>query len=124
MVGPKVSRPANYVLRLHQRTAFDWALTWRDDNDAVVDLTGHEALFQVRRDYPAGDIGELSSLDGQITLAATGPNITVHISRDFLVGLPSNNQEQDYWIYGLKVYIPGSENLSTQTLLQGCLELD
>jgi len=117
-------KPGKYTLQLHQRTAFDWALTWRDDADSIVDLSSHGAVFQVRRDYLLADpIGELASIDGGITLSATSPNIIVHITRDFLVDLPSNNMEQEDWIYGLKIFVPNAENTSTQTLLEGRLIL-
>ena len=112
-------QPGRHILKVHQGTAFDWALTWYDDNDTVVDLSAYEAILQVRRRIPSGEIiGELDSRESQITLSDTSPNIVVHIDREFLLALPSRNQDQE-WEYGLKIFIDGPGNLPMQTLLQG-----
>ena len=111
--------PGRHILKVHQGTAFDWAMTWYDDNEAVVDLTSYEAILQVRRRVAAQEIiAELDSREGQITLSGTAPNIVVHINRDFLISLPSNNRDQE-WEYGLKLFVAGSNNAPMQTLLQG-----
>ena len=111
--------PGQYTLRVHQGTAFDWAMTWYDDNDAIVDLTTYEAILQVRRRLAAQDvIAELDSREGQITLSDTSPNLVAHITRDFLISLPSDNREQE-WEYGLKLFLTGPSNAPMQTLLEG-----
>lgn len=112
--------PAEYTLALHQGTAFDWAMTWRDDNGDVIDLSGSEALFQIRRRTPSRDpVGERSTSSATITLSDSTPNIVVHFTSDFLRDLPSDNVPQ-MWDYGLKLIQSGV----TQTLLQGPLRLD
>ena len=109
--------PARYILRVHQRTARDWALTWYDENEAVIDLTGYEALFQVRQSPSSPLLGELRSDEGQIILGDTSPNIRVEMGRTFLEALPTRNQDRE-WSYGLKLYQPGAPDMSTITLLQ------
>jgi len=71
----------NYNITAEQGSTFTRVLTWRDANDALINLTGYTARMQVRTDYASSATAlSLTTANGQITLGGALGTITLLVS--------------------------------------------
>jgi len=106
------------ILGLPQGTDFNILIDFQLGNPpSTVDLTGFIGVLQVRRNYDAPVLLELTSTDGEIVFASTGPNISVTF--------PHEKTEimtiYEDMIYDLK--ITSGTGIITR-VMQGCFSLN
>lgn len=68
------------TLGIAQHSTFTKNLTWKDENDAVIDLSSYTAKLQVRAAPDGTVLLELTTENGGIAVAATEPNIVLTIA--------------------------------------------
>lgn len=67
-----------YNLAIQQGATLSVALTWKDSNDAPVNLTGYTARLQVRETYDSGNaVLSLNTSNGGIALGGTAGTINL-----------------------------------------------
>ena len=70
-----------YNIPAEQGATFTRVLTWRDENDALIDLTAYTARMQVRADYASTTtVLSLTTENGKITLGGAAGTITLLVS--------------------------------------------
>jgi hypothetical protein len=70
-----------YNITAEQGATFTRVLTWRDANDALINLTGYTARMQVRADYASTTtVLSLTTENGKITLGGALGTITLLVS--------------------------------------------
>lgn len=69
----------NYDLTIEQGADFDATFTWKDDSDALIDLTGYTARMKIKTAVGGETIASLTSAAG-ITLGGAAGTIAVHIA--------------------------------------------
>ena len=70
-----------YNITAEQGSTFSRVLTWRDANDALINLTGYTARMQVRADYTSlTTVLSLTTENGKITLGGALGTITLLVS--------------------------------------------
>lgn len=106
--------PGNWDISIYQGATWVAQMTMKDDNDAVVDLSGYTARMMIRK-TPSSTTALLtltSNPGGGIVLGATSPNLTVtitaaqtealnavsHAAYDIEIISPAG--EHDYILYG------------------------
>jgi hypothetical protein len=67
--------PGTYNITIYQGADLDIPITWKDEAQAVIDLSGYSAKF-VARDSFGKVVLSLTKDDG-ITVAATSPNVRI-----------------------------------------------
>ena len=75
-------QPAKYDLEIDQAATFRKHLTWMDDEEKPIDLTGFSALMQVRRNLGREMIVELSTDNGRIRLGGVEGTITLRLDAE------------------------------------------
>ena len=74
-------RAGELDLIIEQGATFDPILTWRDENGALVDVTGYSARMQIRDTIDATTtLVDLTSAAGDIVLGAAAGTIQIIIS--------------------------------------------
>jgi hypothetical protein len=68
-----------YDITIEQGVTFQLNLTWKDSNDAPVDLTGYSARMQVRETYDSEDTLVSLTSPGDITLGGALGTILITI---------------------------------------------
>lgn len=70
-----------YNITAEQGATFSRVLTWRDENDALINLTGYTARMQVRADYASPTAAlSLTTENGKITLGGALGTVTLLVS--------------------------------------------
>lgn len=82
MATPELCAKAGELnLVIEQGATFDPVLTWKDQNGALIDLTGFTARMQIRDTVDAPDtLHELTTENGGIALGGGAGTITLSIS--------------------------------------------
>lgn len=85
-----------YNITVDQGATYSQVFTWKDSNEAPIDLTGYAARMQVRkrrRDDPT--LLDLTTENGGITLGSTAGTITVSISADATAAVAAGEHVYD-----------------------------
>jgi len=104
--------PGNYDIIIYQGTTFSQVFTWRDQNNALVNLTGFTARMMARYSVDASvPFISLTTANNGIVLGAAAGTITLVMNSTATAALLPDNG-----IYDLEV-IDGGGNVTR--LLQG-----
>jgi len=83
-------------LRVERGTTFIVELTWKDENDLPIDLTGYAAKLQVRKESGSNTvILEASVVNGKIVLGGAAGTITITIIDTETSALPLKFAQYD-----------------------------
>jgi hypothetical protein len=75
------TNPGNYDITIYQGATFGRVLTWKDENETAVDLTGYTARLHMREGYDAeAPFLTLTTENGGIALGGAAGTITLSIS--------------------------------------------
>jgi hypothetical protein len=100
-----------YNITAEQGATFTRVLTWRDSNDALIDLTGYTARMQVRADYASSTVVlSLTTENGKITLGGVLGTITLLVSASEMADVAGSG-----FVYDLEMVNGGN----VRRLLQG-----
>lgn len=77
----------NHYIPLRKGETFDALLTWKDGDGNPIDLTSYSAKMQVRKNYGATLVLELSTDNGRIVLGGTDGTIQLIIPSVDTTGL-------------------------------------
>jgi len=106
-------------LALEQGSLFSIVATWKDDADALINLTGYSARMQLRKDYPSSaavvDITEANSGQGQLVLGGAAGTINIRIQDEHTATLDPGR-----YVYDLEVKASGGD---WQRLLEGVADV-
>ncbi len=106
--------PATYNFTIYQGTTFERLLTYKDANNAVVNLSGFSARMKIRKSWGSPVLLELANGSG-ITLAATTPNLTITVTPVQTAAL-----DFEYAVYDLEIEAPSGK---VDRLLEGRVTL-
>lgn len=102
----------SYNITIEQGATYSQVMTWRDSNNALVNLTGYTARMQIRTDYAATtSVLVLTTENGMITLGGALGTITLNVTDASTSAIPARN-----YVYDLELVSGGG--LVTR-LLQG-----
>lgn len=74
-------KPGTYDFTIYQGATFGRVLTWKDENDVAVNLTGYTARMMIRESVDASSAFiTLTTENGGITLGGAAGTITLSIS--------------------------------------------
>jgi len=77
-----------YHITAEQGATLSRVLTWRDANDALINLTGYTARMQVRADYASTTaVLSLTTENSKITLGGALGTITILVSASDMQGV-------------------------------------
>jgi len=106
-----VDKPANVPLEIIQGA--NWSKTFRlkDENRAVIDLTGYTARMQIRRTLQSDVIKDLSTENGKITITGVEGKISLSLTSQDTTGITTNGvydldlikEGNTYTIFGGKI---------------------
>jgi hypothetical protein len=114
--GISVTTPGAYNITVFQGTTFSRVFTWKDSDDAPIDLTGYTARLQVRASAQSEDVLlELTSEDDEITLGDEAGTITLTMDPDATDAL-----DFDRAYYDLELESSGGQ---VTRLLQGAFRI-
>ena len=75
------TKPGDYDFTIYQGATFARVITWKDEADALIDLTGYTARMHVRESVDADTAFiTLTTENGGITLGGAAGSITLSIS--------------------------------------------
>ena len=82
MAVPKIEEYSEQLtLTIEQGATFDITLTWKDENDVLIDLTGYSARMQIRSTISAAaSLHELTDSNGGIVLGDAAGTIQLLIT--------------------------------------------
>ena len=106
--------PGTYNITLYQGATFTRQLIWKDENDALVDLTSYTARMQIRKKIDGDLLETLTTENGGITLGGAAGTIDLLISATATALIDNNG------IYDLEL-ITGS---TVTRLVKGSVTLD
>ena len=73
--------PGNYDITVYQGTTFSQVFTWKDQNDALINLTGYTARMMARTSVDAASpFITLTNANGGIALGGAAGTITLSMS--------------------------------------------
>lgn len=73
--------PGHYDFTIYQGATFSRVLTWRDENNDAINLSGYTARMQLRESTDAGDaFVSLTTENGGIALGGAAGTVTLTIS--------------------------------------------
>lgn len=79
---------AEYDLIAEQGATFQRTLTWKDDDDSLIDLTGYTARMQVRPNVNSSSLVlDLTTENGRITLGGVAGTIDLVVAADVMATL-------------------------------------
>lgn len=106
--------PGNYDITIYQGASFNQLLTWRDENNALVNLTGYTARMMARNAAGASSpFLTLTTENGGIALGGAAGTITLSMTPAQTAALaPANG------VYDLELASAGG---TVTRLLQGSL---
>lgn len=107
---------ATYDFTIEQGSAFRRVLTYRDENGALVDLTGYSARMQIRATTEGSLLVELTTANGRIALGGAGGTITLAIDAVTTAALTRGG------VYDLEL-LPGGDEEQAFRLVQGAVSL-
>ena len=85
-----------YLITAEQGTTFTRVLTWRDSNDALINLTGYTARMQVRTDYFAATAAlTLTTENSKIVLGGALGTITLSVTATDMAALSEGSYVYD-----------------------------
>lgn len=90
--------PIPWDMEVYQGEDFSTTLTYKDDNDAPVDLDGYESQMQVREEDTHAVLLDLNTTDGGITITAAAGEIGISITAAQTALLEVQNAEYDLLI--------------------------
>jgi hypothetical protein len=94
-----------YDFTIDKGEKFTRTLTWRDENDNAINLTGWTARMQIRRThYDDPPLVELTTANGRIALGGTAGTITLTIAADLTTAITVSSG-----VYDLELVNPSSE---------------
>lgn len=73
-------KPGSYDFTIYQGATFSRVLTWKDDSDNLINLTGYTARMQIRQRVGGDVLTTLTTENGGITLGGAAGTITLTIS--------------------------------------------
>lgn len=103
-----------YNILAEEGATFSRTITWRDSNNALVNLTGYTARMQVRAtigDTSASPLLSLTTENGRIALGGSAGTITL------TVPFASMNIPEGQYVYDLEMVGPGGTVVTR--LIQG-----
>jgi len=104
---------AKYDLIIEEGSKFDLDITWKDEDESLIDLTGYEARMQIRV-YKNSQtyLAEWTS-DDYITLGGAAGTIAIEVGADVTADL----HWQDFkGYYDLEIYDPNDDSNVTRIL--------
>jgi hypothetical protein len=109
--------PGTYDFTIYQGATFSRVLTWKDEAEALINLTGYTARMQIRTNKDAADpILTLTTENGGIALGGAAGTITLTITATASAAITESEG-----VYDLEL-ISGSGVVTR--LLQGAVEIN
>lgn len=105
-----------YNLTMWQGATFGLAITVKDANNEVQNLTSYSARMQMRPSYTSGSVTEtLTSANGEITITAASGEVALQLdaarTANINVDLSNGKPPKSMYVYDLEL-IDGSNNVS------------
>ena len=95
--------PGIYNIRMIQGATFNPVFTWKDENNALVNLTGYTAKMQGRTTFKSrSTFFNLTTENGGITLGGAAGTIALLLTATQTAALNQNG------VYDLKLYTPSA----------------
>jgi hypothetical protein len=97
-----------YNLTMWQGSTFGLAITVKDANNAVQNLTSYTARMQIRKDYTSGTATEtLTSANGEITITAATGNVAIELAAsrtaNISVDMSNGKPPKSSYVYDLEL---------------------
>lgn len=86
---------ATYGLTADQGATFNQVITWFDETDTPVDLSGYSARMQLRLKVNSAVVLELTTDNGRITLGGSSGVITISVSASDMESLSPGTYSYD-----------------------------
>lgn len=106
--------PGTYDFTIYQGATFSRVLTWKDENDTAINLTGYTARMQIRQRITGDTLIALTTENGRIALGGSAGTVTLTISASDTAAITTDG------VYDLEL-VSGSEVVTR--LLQGTVTL-
>jgi hypothetical protein len=105
-----------YNLTMWQGSTFGLAITVRDANNEVQNLTSYTARMQMRQSYTSGSVTEtLTSANGEITITAATGNVALELAAartaNITVDMENGKPPKSMFVYDLEL-IDGNGKVS------------
>jgi len=108
-----------YDFEIKQGSSFHRQLIYKTSAGVIINLTSYAAKMQIREWYDKPVIETLTTDNGKIVITGAEGKIELKLTRAETAKLTKSRM-----IYDLDIYIPGSEDTSLITLLEGIITLD
>lgn len=79
MTHPYLESAVTHNIKINQGALYKWTFTWKDANDAIVDLTGTTVRMSLRTSYDAASATVAWTSPTNITISATAPSVTISV---------------------------------------------
>jgi len=108
--------PGNWNFTIYQGGTFRYVITWKDENNTPINLTGYSAQMQARTSAAsATTLLDISTASGGITLGGSAGTITLFLSAAATAAL-----KEGVGVYDLRLTAPGG-NPDNDFIIQGNL---
>ena len=108
--------PGSWNLTIYQGGTFTYTITWTDQNNALINLTGYAAELKARSSISDTlPFLDMTSSNGQITLGGAAGTVTLTLTASQTAALPLGTG-----VYDLKMTSPSGNQ---DFLLQGSLTI-
>lgn len=72
--------PGTYDFTIYQGATFSRVVTWKDENEDAVNLTGYTARMQIRQRLTGDTLIALTTENGRVALGGTDGTVTLTIA--------------------------------------------
>ncbi len=94
MTHPYLESAIKRDIKINQGALYKFEFTWRDDDDAIVDITTSTVTLKIASTYGATPLATYVS-PTNITLAATAPTVTISVPATTTTSLAAGDYVYD-----------------------------
>ena len=101
-----------YDIDCEKGATFRRVITWGDENESPINLTGFSARMQVREAFTSSTtVASLTNANGKITLGGATGQVTIQLTASDTAALPVSTTFGDAWVgvYDLELVAPSGD---------------